>query len=69
MDLYLSLDDASAIVENILNDWDLQTHGIDNKLLEDIKSAILNAYNVGCVHGVIDKDRFIKAIQYSQSQS
>jgi hypothetical protein len=67
MDLCLSIDDAATITENVLNDWDLQTHGIDNKVLDDIKSAILNAYNLGCVHGVIDKDRFIKAIQYSHS--
>jgi len=64
MSLSVTIDDTKDITQNILNDWDLQTHGIDIEVLNDIKSAIFEAYQVGCVHGVLDNHKFIQALKF-----
>lgn len=63
MELYLTIDDKATITETILQNWEIDRQNLTSPLIDDIKSAISEAYTIGCIHGVIDKNRFDEAIQ------
>ena len=52
------------IVDDIFNKWCLHEHNIDSEVLDDIKSAIKEAYMEGALHGGSDTAIFNEALEF-----
>ena len=61
---YINIDDKNKIVTEIAKSWELSSHSIDERVMEDIFSAIEEAYTTGCLHGGLDKDIFQDALNF-----
>ena len=56
---HINIDETNKIVNDIFNNWNIQSSHDDN----DIKSAIEEAYWEGCLHGGMDHDIFNEALE------
>ena len=55
---------ADKVVDNVFKEWFLHEHNIDSEVLDDIKSAIKEAYMEGALHGGLDTDVFKEALEF-----
>lgn len=58
---------SDKIVDDISNKWCLHTHNIDSEVLDDIKSAIKEAYMYGALNGGLDTDIFNEASEFCKN--
>jgi RIO-like serine/threonine protein kinase len=67
MDNFIDIENQTCIVDSLIENWQLKNHKIDDKVLNDIKSAIHDAYTLGCFHGGIDSNCFNIALRKIQN--
>lgn len=60
--------DASRrkMISDIVRNWELDSHGIDPMVMEDIESALFESYMNGCCAGGMDSDEFKRGLQFCQ---
>ena len=51
-------------IDDIFKAWDILTHINDKELIFDIKSAMIEAYMVGCACGGMDSKEFQRALKF-----
>lgn len=60
----VDVEGRAKYVQDIIDNWKLKDHKIDEGVMSDIWSAIHEAYMLGCLHGGSNNDKHDEALDF-----